>query len=73
MAGVISTAHPGPASGSSSVPDSVILSKSNDMLRSICSSAMLFVVFSMLSMLMPQCCRCSACTACRQVACGAYQ
>ena len=52
--------HPGPLSGCRVAPDSVILSNSKDMLRSICSSAMVFSVFCMPTMLMPQCARCSA-------------
>jgi hypothetical protein len=55
--------HPGPRRGSRDCPDSVILSNSKDMFRSICSSAMVFSVFCMDIMLMPQCARCSDCRA----------
>ncbi len=53
--------HPGPDSGCRAAPASVMRSNSNDMLRSICSSAIVFSVFCCASMLMPQCARCSAC------------
>lgn len=53
--------HPGPLKGCSAAPDSVILSNSNDMLRSIWSSAMVFSVFCIDTMLMFQCAKCSAC------------